>query len=201
MSLPLQPFKGHIFNILFQNDACIYFLHPHMIEFLEKSEIWGKQKTFKICSFGSSCLLLCCWTESVGFDFKDGYNALVESSWEQGHVNWRHDATLSPYLVDACENVVDFMKGTFPSLRGVVFYGDRIFESLTKESTYDTDVEIILRVMLPSIRKVVLHVYKDHLPNGRYESFTEELSLATKNVDKHNSYSERRFAYMDQILK
>lgn len=79
----------------------------------------------------------------------------------------QHYLHLSTYLVDACENVVDFMKGTFPSLTGVVFYGNRIFESLTKESTYDTDVEIILRVMLPSIRKVVLHVYKDHLPNGR----------------------------------
>ncbi|XP_065933731.1 girdin-like [Magallana gigas] len=102
---------------------------------------------------------------------------------------------------DACENIVDFMTGTFPSLTGVAFHDDKIFESLTKESTYDTDVEIILRVLLPSIRKVVLHVYKDHLPNGRYESFTEELSQATKSVDKHNSYSERLFAYMDQILK
>jgi hypothetical protein len=46
-----------------------------------------------------------------------------------------------------------------------------------------------------------MRVYKDHLPDGRYEVFSEELSLVTKSVDKHNSFSERLFAYMDQILK
>lgn len=43
MSLPLQPFKGHRFNILFQNAACLYFLHPHMIAFLEKSDTENKR--------------------------------------------------------------------------------------------------------------------------------------------------------------
>lgn len=91
-------------------------------------------------------------------DFKDGYNFAVESSSEQGHINWRHDTTLSPS---------DFVFGRSlrkrPSLTGEAFQGDKIFKSLTKKSTYDTDVEIILRVLSPSIRKVVLHVYKDHL--------------------------------------
>lgn len=203
MSLPLQPFKGHRFNILFQNAACLYFLHPHMIAFLEKSDTENKRLLKSVLS-----------DLHVSF-YVAGLNALgliskmvttplwnlLENSDTSIEDMTQHYLHLSLYLVDACENIVDFMKGTFPSLTGVAFHGDKIFESLTKESTYDTDVEIILRVLLPSIRKVVLHVYKDHLPNGRYESFTEELSQATKSVDKHNSYSERLFAYMDQILK
>lgn len=52
------------------------------------------------------------------------------------------------YLVDVCENIVDFMKGIFLFLIGVVFYGDKIFEFLIKELIYDIDVEIIFRVLL-----------------------------------------------------
>ena len=113
----------------------------------------------------------------------------------------QHYLHLSTYLADASENVADFMRGSFPALTGADLQGDRIFEYLAGESEYDTDVEIILSILFPSIRKVVLHVYKDHLPDGRYEVFNEELSLVTKSVDKHNSFSERLFAYMDQILK
>lgn len=56
------------------------------------------------------------------------------------------------------------------TLIGVAFNGYRVFESLIKKSEH------------------------------RYGSFTEELLHATKGVDKHNSYYERIFAYMDQIL-
>lgn len=52
------------------------------------------------------------------------------------------------YLVDVCENIVDFMKGIFLFLIGVVFYGDKIFEFLIKELIYDIDVEVIFRVLL-----------------------------------------------------
>lgn len=78
------------------------------------------------------------------------------------------------YLVDVCENIVDFMKGIFLFLIGVVFYGDKIFEFLIKELIYDIDVEIIFRVLLLLIWKVVFYVYKDYLLNGRYELFIEE---------------------------
>lgn len=203
MSLPLQPFKGHRFNILFQNAACLYFLHPHMIAFLEKSDTENKRLLKSVLS-DLHISFYVAGLKALGLISKMVTTPLwnlLENSDTSIEDMTQHYLHLSLYLVDACENIVDFMKGTFPSLTGVAFHGDKIFESLTKESTYNTDVEIILRVLLPSIRKVVLHVYKDHLPNGRYESFTEELSQATKSVDKHNSYSERLFAYMDQILK
>ena len=42
-SLPFQPFKGHRFYTLFQNAACIYYLYPEMVEFLNKSDIENKK--------------------------------------------------------------------------------------------------------------------------------------------------------------
>ncbi|XP_062619501.1 uncharacterized protein LOC134281055 [Saccostrea cucullata] len=203
ISLPLQPFKGHRFNILFQNAACLYFLHPHMTEFLEKSDIENKRLLKSVLSdlkvsfyvAGLKALgLISKMTTTPLWNILENKDTSIEDMTQ----NYLH---LSTYLADVTENLADFIKGTFPALTGIDFNGDRVFEFLTKESNYDTDVEIILRVLLPAIRKVVLHVYKDHLPDGKYETFTEELSLATKSVDKYNSYSERLFAYMDQILR
>ena len=39
------------------------------------------------------------------------------------------------------------------------------------------------------------------MPNGKYEHFIHYLSKITPSVDKHNSFSERLFGYLDQILK
>ena len=35
-SLPITPYRGSRFNILFHNACCIYWLHSKMINFLEK---------------------------------------------------------------------------------------------------------------------------------------------------------------------
>ena len=113
----------------------------------------------------------------------------------------QHYLQLSSYLADASQNVTEFMKGDFPPFTNRYLENDQIYEFLKKDSIYDTDVEVILRIFLPSIRNVVLHVYKDHLPNGRYEHFTDDLSKITQSVDKHNSFSERLFGNLDQILK
>ena len=54
--------------------------------------------------------------------------------------------------------------------------------------------DVILQIMLPTIVKVVEHIFKDHLPGGKFQNFTE------KSVDKHNKYPERMFAYLDFLL-
>lgn len=111
---------------------------------------------------------------------------------------------LSLYLVGACENVLDIMWRTFPSLTGLAFSRWQNFWILNKRVNIWYWCGNHFRSHVTTINsKSSAHVYKDHLPNERYESFIEELSQATctKSVDKHNSYSERLFAYMDQILK
>lgn len=203
ISLPLQPFKGHRFNILFQNAACLYFLHHHMIKFLEKSDIENKRllksvlSDFQVPFYVAGLKALGLISKMITTPLWN----LLESKDTSIEDMTQHYLHLSTYLADASENVADFMTGKFPALTRVDLTGDRSFEFLTRESMYDTDVEIILNILLPSIRKVVIHVYKDHLPNGKYERFNEELSFVTKSVDKHNAFSERLFAYMDQILK
>ena len=110
----------------------------------------------------------------------------------------QHYLQLSSYHADASQNVIDFMKGDFPAFTNRYLENDQIYEFLKKDSVYDTEVEAILRILLPSIRNVVLRVYKDHLPNGRYAHFTDYLSKITQSVDKHNSFSEKLFGYLDQ---
>lgn len=73
-----------------------------------------------------------------------------------------HYLQLSSYLADASQNVTEFTKGDFSAFKNRYLENDQIYEFLKKDSIYDTEVEVILRILLPSIRNVVLHVYKDH---------------------------------------
>lgn len=140
-------------------------------------------------------------------DIKDGCNAPVDSSWEQGHNKRRHDTAVSPsvFVFGRCLRKRPWYHVKNLSISNRISVSRwQNFRILNKRVNIWYWCGNHSRSHVTTINsKSSAHVYKDHLPNERYESFIEELSQATctKSVDKHNSYLERLFAYMDQILK
>lgn len=130
--------------------VCLYFLYFYMIVFLEKLDIENKRfLKFVLLDFyvffyvvGLKVLgLILKMVIMFLWNFFENSDILIEDMIQ-------YYFYLFLYLVDVCENIVDFMKGIFLFLIGVVFYDDKIFEFLIKELIYDIDVEIIFRVLL-----------------------------------------------------
>lgn len=198
-SLPLTPFKGNRFNIVFHNAWVVYFFHNKMKEFLEDhlSNNWVLYD-LKISFFIAGC-------KALGLVCK----LITTPLW---HLIERKDLhimdmnnfylQLTNYLKDSVNNIDDFMAGRLLPFGGDTYLKqDKIFESLVTSSEHDYDVCIILSVILPAMAKLTQNHFRDHLPGGLYKNPSDELRDITRSVEKHNKYSEFNFAYLDHLLR
>lgn len=193
-SLPLVPFRGNRFNIIFFNGALVYFLRDYMVDFLEKrgdlnrllNAVYGD---LQIPQYVGGC-------KALGI-----INKLITGPlWrviENRDVSITRMALIMREVIDSLENVSvpKFMEGEFEASTATEWYAkkDHIYEKLVAPG-FDEEVVASLSVLVPAICKTL----KDH-----YEPLlTGEIDpVKTKSVEKHNKFAERVFAYTDQLLR
>ena len=132
VSVPLQPFKGHRFNILFQSAANIYYLHPQTVEFLNKSDIENK-KLLKSVHANFQVSFYVAGLKALGLISKMIITpiwTLLESKDISIEEISQHYLQLSSYHADANQNVIEFMKGDFPAFTNRYLENDQIYEFL-----------------------------------------------------------------------
>ena len=113
-----------------------------------------------------------------------------------------HYVRLKSGLRDAAENVPEFMQGKVrPFGDSVRVKEDMVYDSLIEPSQYDTDCELFLSVILGALSKYVEQKFKDFLPGGLYSRPSDEQKSKAESVEKHNKFSERVFAYYDNLLR
>ncbi|XP_072171738.1 uncharacterized protein [Diadema setosum] len=194
-TLPIIPFRGSRFNILFFNAGFIYFLRDQMITFLQK--------------FGATNKLLKCVQADLDEPFYlAGCRALGLVSKIITSPLWRCLEDKAIHILDlpkiydniqvalhrGTQNPHEFMDGTINPF-DVNFQDDVVFRALTEPADYDGQTETVLQNVLPSLAKVMT-AHSQHLLD------TAECERETsKSVAKHNKFSERVFAYMDQLMK
>ena len=202
-TLPLEPMLGNRFNITFYNAGIIYFLHRKMIEFLESVSV-DNRRLLKSVLFDMKTSFFVAGLKALGlvskFITSPLWNLLESRAVSITEMN-NHYLQLSTFLADASENVELFMKGEMTLYANFLANKDQVYNALIADSEYDDDVHVILRVLLPALKKVVCHVYKDHLPGGRYETVDDVTAEQSQSTEKHNAYVERLFGYLDQILR
>lgn len=201
-TLPLVPYRGNRFNILFMNAGLVYFLQDKMVDFLQCHGLNRLTKSvlqdLKIPIYVSGVKALGLISKLITTPL---WNLLEKQTMHVLDMN-AHYQSLLDGLVDAANHVDEFMKGTKrPFGESVGIKEDSVYQKLTEASVYDEDCAAMLKVILPALAKYVQRKFKEHLPGGEFFEVTPELYNQTKSVPTHNKFSERVFAYTDQLLR
>ena len=200
-SLPLTPYKGNRFNILFHNAGTVYWLRNEMKEFLETD---GSNK-WVLYDLGIPFLIA--GTKALGLISKfitTPLWAIVED--KKVHIldmNQRYLQLLN-YIKDAALNTDAFMCGKLKLYEDVSVKDDAILQALVEPSECDGDCKVVLSIVLPTLAKLVENMYRDHLPGGIHatdESLSSEKRRQSASTPKHNKYCETIFGFLDWQLK
>ena len=204
-SVPLKPFRGTRFNILFANAATTFFLNEHMCQYLEEQGAPNKRlksvmQDLQTPQFVAGCKALGLISKLITCPLwsliEDKHVHIIDMSM--------HYQQLVSYCQNSCQNVSDFMTGKSTSIFGNVtrLKKDMIFEKLTSPSDLDADVEVILRILLPAIAVLCKRIFADHLPGGHYEvGAMDHARDALKCVPKSSVFAESIFGMLDHMLK
>lgn len=151
-SLPLAPFKGSRFNILFHNAGIVYFFHEKMVTFLKDhgSNQWVLHD-LKISFFVAGCKALGLICKLVTSPL---WNLIEKKDIHIMDMN-KFYLQLTTFLNDASNNLDDFMSGNILPF-GVDTYvkRDNVYQKLITPIEYDGETCTILSIILPVIAKL-----------------------------------------------
>ena len=202
-SLPLQPYRGNRFNILFENAGYVFFLSPKMIEFLE--------------NYSNNMLLRGVYHDLCTPEYLAGCKALGLVSvlitvplWCMIENETIHIMDMGciyqqfiDYLKECESHINDFMIGELflPFCKEEDIRNNVVFKELIKTWQHDHLVHVHLSILIPALIKTSKSLFKDHIKDGKWAEVSEELRGKTKGVPKHNKFSETIFGHIDRILR
>ena len=202
-AIPLVPYRGSRFNVVFTNAAWAYFLKDKLIAFLEghslnrltRAVLQNLKDNFIISGFRALGLICYFFTSPLWCMLEDKSIAVTDMTLKS--------LEIVTYLADVEKNTADFMAGR------LLLFGDATnvrhdaaYASLTAPSD-DTDVqtEVILHVLIPAMAKLSQKLFADFLAGGCYSTPSEEMIRKTSGAPKHNKFSETVFGFFDQLLR
>jgi hypothetical protein len=193
LSLPIQPFRGNRFNILFVNAGQVYFFRNKMVEFLQnipspnnllKSVLRDLQEDFFIAGLKALGLISKIVTTPL-------WNILENKDISIKDMAKRY-LDLKIFLQNSLQNMDDILSGEAQLFVDVSVKKDKMYDKLIERNELiDHHVITILSIILPALAKLVEKEFKDHLPGGDYE-FVDDMD--TRSVEKHNKFPERIFS-------
>ena len=187
-SIPLFPFLGNRFNILFVNAAGVYFLYDQLINFFRRIEHNNK-------------LLDAVYCDLVVLSFKIGCRALglieklITGPLWKIMVNETHILRMSSHYQNFLEFLESSSEDCSKFLRGESFC-DRSF--LNRDDCLIT--KQCLEIVFGGLKMVTRHMLHDHLDDGKYRQANNldcNIWSQTKSVATINVESERDFGMLD----
>ena len=141
-SVPIQRFRGNIFNILFTNAAAVYFLIPKIKEFLMYNDSNRLLKSVKFDMNKPEFVAACKALGLIAFLVTTPLWCTIE------------DKLL--HILDACPYYEEIMSGNNKlSLCDEMYLAsNEIYQALIAPSEYDNLVVSVLKMILPGICKV-----------------------------------------------
>ena len=202
--IPFAQFVGNRFNILFYNAAGVYFLHNHMINFIDE-----------VHSTQANCL-----PQSVRANLKNPY--YVVACRVLGLVDkiitgplWRKLQETSLSILDMGhvyremkECFDKWSKDAFSVVTGVStlksadsLHKDEVWKILTETNENDSKTQELLQVLLNAFSTTTSRLIIDHLPEEKYHFVTDtELIAETASVPTTYVFPERNFAILDRLM-
>ena len=202
-SLPLTPFHGHRFNILFSNAAALWFLKNKLEEFLKN---YNGNKLLKAVLHDLHVPLYMAGVKALGLVSKlitESLLTLIED--RRNHIldmNRKYQQFCT-FLEEAATDVAEFMAGKLlPFGEDSHVQRDVFHESLLGEYEHDDLVQTTLAVLLPTMAKVARRQFMDHLPGGKLDGLEDDPTMRriSASVPKHNKFAESVFGYFDNLV-
>ena len=196
--LPLEPFHGNRFNIIFQNAASVFYLADHITSFLEGGAenklLKSVLHAIKVTDYLAGCkalglvsflVTMPLWTSIHVLDIGKYYQEIID------------------YILQATNRLDEFIAGdlrlSFANTHAL--QTSIIFQHLTAMWEHDGKVHVILDVMLPAMARLLQKIFSDHLEGGRWTNVPEDQREQLIGLPKHNKFSESVFGHLDQIMK
>ena len=202
-SIPIVPFRGNRFNIVFFNGGFVYFLHREMISYLEKQNQQKLNRLLKAVLEDLKNPMTLAGCKAFGLIDK----ILMGPLWRILENNEIHMSEMGEFMKEilerleyACSNIVCFMNGCIEcsTKSEWVLKKDSVYDSLVSPNEeIDSEVETVLQVVLPAVAVVL----KDHYSDLINTEFSDKDKEETKSTIKHNKFAERVFAYTDFLLR
>ena len=203
--VPLADFVGNRFNIIFYDAAGVYYLHQHMIKYIQN--VHGRH---------ANRLL-----QSVATDLNEpmyisGCRALGLIDKIVTGPLWRKSVESSVSILEM-SNVYSEMKIKFEEwstdsyslIEGIahlrsdmVIHNDEVFQALIlSNDAMDIMTQEILQLIFKSFTITTQRMLFDHLPGGQYDSSTEVDPQEVASVPTSNISPERDFAALDRLMR
>ena len=203
-SLPLAPFRGNRFNILFANADHLFFLHKQFIQFLNGREgnnrlLQAVLHDLKVPELVAGCKALGLISKFVSTPL---WTLIEDKSIHILDMSEKYQQLVTA-LNHAALHVTDFMEGNILPFEHTPVNEDYFLDALLAPFEYDHLVQTHLEVLLPALAKLSEKLYKDHLDGGKYSNIGRDSDLyhRTKGTPKHNKFSESVFGYIDGLMK
>ncbi|WAQ97078.1 hypothetical protein MAR_029768 [Mya arenaria] len=201
-SLPLEPFHGNRFNILFESAVAVFFLKDKIREFLLFND---SNKLLKSVLHDIQIIEYLAGLKALGLVSRlitGPLWCLIEKTPVHILDMNTHYLALVNFFKDASQNINLFMTGN------LLLFGeetelnkDAMFDSLTLEWEHDDKVEVFLQVIFPALRELSNRIFVDHLPGGKWENVTDDVRAKSISCQKHNKFAESVFRFLDQLLR
>ena len=203
--VPLAAFIGNRFNILFYDAAGVYYLKNHMIEYIESAH--GQQANrllqsvlddLKQSVYISGCRALGLIDKVVTGPL---WRKLEESNisvLDMGSYYTEMKARFDSWSTDSRA----FVEGTACITSDIPIHKDDVWSALVANNDV-TDIMTLeaLQILFSSFSITTQRLLIDHLPDGIYSSFNNDLREEVASVPTTNVAPERDFAMLDRLLR
>jgi hypothetical protein len=197
-SVPLKSFRGSRFNILFSNAASVYFLHEHMLSYLQN--VGAENRLLKSVLFDLNVLEYVAGLKALGLISKlitsPLWCILEDRTVSMADMNAKY-LELVTFLQDVSDNTESFMAGELQVFSEHV-KKDREYEYIIKPSKYDEACVGLLKVILAAICSLCKRLYKEHLPGGKLVGLD---ASKIKGVPKTSCFAESIFGQLDHFMR
>jgi len=203
-TLPLAPYRGNRFNILFANASHVFFLRHQFLSFLD-----GRQnnRLLKSILHDLKCPEFLAGCKALGLISKFVTTPLwsfIEDKSIHVMEMSQHYTSLVESLEYAASHMDEFLEGRILVFgEGTPVNRDSCLDELLKPFEHDDIVQSLLLVIIPAVVKLCKKLFSDHLQDGKFANVEigSDLYNKTKSVPKHNKFAESIFAYMDCLMK
>ena len=200
---PLASFKGNRFNILFYDVGALFYIAEFVKKFFH--DVWQTPNQLlravladiQVPEYIAGCKALGLISKIITGPL---WRVLECNDVSILDMNERYQQLKSCLDEWACD--------AMPVLSGeAILYDDfppvqdAIFNSLIASSEYDATVQEILQTLFSALSLLVSRFVEEHLPGGKYDNPSSQLTTETKSAPKTNVISERDFAKLDRLLR
>ena len=202
-SVPLAPFKGNRFNILFYNSAGVAHLEELLKEFFDKT------KDYNLLMRGVHADLAVdqyiAGVRALGLIDKLVTGPLWRKINEKGHITDMNDQyqRLHKSFSSWSDDCDEFMQGKDNTFSEDFINKDAVYHSLIHPTTPEITAMMkqVLELIFLSFCQVTERMLGDHLESGVHAEMKEGTVQQTESVPRTNVGVERDFGMLDRIMR